>query len=219
MQLLGVEIAARHPVADKGVVVPAVPQPFDDLDEFDGAVVALAVLVMLLAAEIVGFVDGRRRHDVPAGAAAADMVERGEFAGDVIGLVVARRRGGAEADMLGDDGERRQQGQRIEIGHVLRPAGERGEPAVAHRNRVGDEHQVELTALGGLGDLRRNGQNWCRHRSARRDAARRRHGCRSDEKGAELHLLVGTIGSHGISAPGHVVLYRKREASVEQQHV
>src|SRR5438094_2301917 len=47
-------------------------------------------------------------------------------------------------------GESRQQRQRIEIGHVLRPAAERLELAVARRHRVGDEHQVELAAFGGL---------------------------------------------------------------------
>ena len=41
----------------------------------------------------------------------------------------------------------------IEIGHVLRPAAERLELAVARRHCVGDEHQVELAALGGLRDL------------------------------------------------------------------
>ena len=55
--------------------------------------------------------------------------------------------------MLRHRGERRQQRQRIEIGHVLRPAAERLEFAVARRHRVGDEHQVELAALGGLCDL------------------------------------------------------------------
>ena len=50
-------------------------------------------------------------------------------------------------------GERRQQRQRIEIGHVLRPAAECLELAVARRHRVGDEHQIELAALSGLRDL------------------------------------------------------------------
>jgi len=36
MQLRRVEIAAGDAVADKGVVVPAVPQPADDIGELDG---------------------------------------------------------------------------------------------------------------------------------------------------------------------------------------
>src|SRR5580700_1340080 len=66
----------------------------------DRPVVPLAMFVMLLAAKIVGFRQIRRGHHVPAGAAAADMVERGEFAGDVVGLVVARRRSRDDADMF-----------------------------------------------------------------------------------------------------------------------
>ena len=50
-------------------------------------------------------------------------------------------------------GERRQQGHRIEIGHVLRPALKRAELAVTHSNRIRDEHQIELAALGDLRDL------------------------------------------------------------------
>ena len=55
--------------------------------------------------------------------------------------------------MLGHCGERGQQRQRIEIGHVLRPPAQRREIAVAHCDCIGDEHQVELAAFGGLGDL------------------------------------------------------------------
>src|SRR5271169_1544175 len=50
-------------------------------------------------------------------------------------------------------GDRRQQSQRVEVDHVLRPAAQRGELAVAHRDRIRDEHQVELATLGGLRDL------------------------------------------------------------------
>jgi hypothetical protein len=49
--------------------------------------------------------------------------------------------------------ERRQQGQRIKVGHILRPTRERGKLSLAHRNRVSNEHQVELATLGGSCDL------------------------------------------------------------------
>jgi hypothetical protein len=100
MQLGRIEIAASSAITDKRVVVPAVPKPAHDLGKLDGAVVALVVLEMRLAAEIVCLRQIRRGDDVPAGAAAADMIERGEFARDVVGLVVTllhgsvvRRRG------------------------------------------------------------------------------------------------------------------------------
>src|SRR5271166_4438963 len=81
------------------------------------------------------------------------MVERGKFAGDMVRLIIAGGCSRDEPDMCCDRGERRQQGHRIEIGHVLRPALKRAELAVTHRNRIRDKHQVELTALRYLSDL------------------------------------------------------------------
>ena len=110
MQLRRIEIAAGGAVADERIILPAVPQPAHDFGELDDPVVALVMLEMRIAAEILGFRQVRRGDDVPAGAAAADMIERGEFAGDVVGLVVARRRRRHEADMLGHRVDRGQQG-------------------------------------------------------------------------------------------------------------
>ena len=81
------------------------------------------------------------------------MVKLGKFAGDMIGLIIAGGCSRDEPDMRRHGGERRQQGHRIEIGHVLRPALKCAELAVTHRNRIRHEHQVELTALGDLRDL------------------------------------------------------------------
>src|ERR1700724_1848546 len=69
MQLGGVGIAPGDAVADERVVVPTVPQPAHDLDELDRTFVALAMLIMLLAAEIVGLREIRRGHHIPFGAA------------------------------------------------------------------------------------------------------------------------------------------------------
>ena len=74
-------------VADEGVVGAAVPQTGDDIVELARAAIALVVLDMLVEAEIERGVRIGGGDDVPAGAAAADMVERGEAARDVIGLV------------------------------------------------------------------------------------------------------------------------------------
>src|SRR5262249_60698378 len=59
MDFRRVEIAAGGAVAQKRVVVPAVPQPLHDLDELHRAVITLAVGEMLLAAEIPRLVDRR----------------------------------------------------------------------------------------------------------------------------------------------------------------
>ena len=89
-------------VADEGVVGKAVPQAGHDIVEFARAAIALVVLDMLVEPEIQRRVGVGGRHDVPAGAAAADMVERGEAAGDVIGRVEGGRGGGDQPDRLGD---------------------------------------------------------------------------------------------------------------------
>ena len=153
MQPLRIEKLPAGLVADEGVVVPAVPQRGDDIGEFAGAFVALAVLEVLIAAEILRFFLLARRDQVPAGAAAADMVEGGELARHVIRLVVARGRGGDEPDMARRAGQRRKQGDRLEIGDVLRRAAQRVNMRLSHADIVGEEDHVELGTLGGLRQL------------------------------------------------------------------
>ena len=75
------------------------------------------------------------------------MVERGEGAGQVIGLGVGRRAGGGEAELRRRHGQRRQQGHRLEL------ADGRGMLAVAGGEAVAQEEHVELGALGGRGDV------------------------------------------------------------------
>jgi hypothetical protein len=57
---------------------------------------------VLVAAEILRLFLHARGDQVPAGAAAADMVEGSELARHVERLVVAGARGGDEADAAGD---------------------------------------------------------------------------------------------------------------------
>ena len=146
MQLRRIEIEPALGVADEGVVGKAVPQAGDDIVEFARAAIALVMLDMFVEAEIQRRVGIGRRHDVPAGAAAADMVERGEAAGNVIGLVEGRRCGGDQADMLGDGGQRRQQRERLERRHRV-AAPQRLDRHVEHGQMVGHEEGVELRRL------------------------------------------------------------------------
>ncbi len=88
-------------VADPGIVGPAVPQSGHDVVELPRAAIALAVLHMLVEAEIERGVRIGRGDDVPAGAAAGDPIERGEAPRDVIGRVERGRAGGDEPDALG----------------------------------------------------------------------------------------------------------------------
>ena len=50
----GIEKPPGLAVIFEGIVVPAVPQSFDDLDEFMGAAITFVMLVVLIEAEILG---------------------------------------------------------------------------------------------------------------------------------------------------------------------
>ena len=82
MQLLGIEIDAALDVANESVVGPGIPEAGDDVVEFAGAGVALVVLHVLFEAEVERRVGIGGGDDVPARAAAADVIERGEAARD-----------------------------------------------------------------------------------------------------------------------------------------
>ena len=98
VQLVGIEIESLRDVADEGVVRPGIPQAGDDVVELARAAVAFAVLHVIAHAEIERRVGIGGRDDIPAGAAAAEMIERSEPPRDVIGRVERGRAGGDEAD-------------------------------------------------------------------------------------------------------------------------
>src|SRR3546814_13267207 len=80
----------------------------------------MAVMTRLPKIQALGLID--RGDDVPACAAAADMVERREHPGHMIGLLIACRSRRNEADPTGVCGHRRQEGQRSQIGDECRHA-------------------------------------------------------------------------------------------------
>ena len=125
---------------------PAVPQPGHHVVELARAAVALAVLHMLVQPEIERRVRIGGGDDVPAGAAAAQMIERGEAPRDVIGRIEGGRAGGDEPDALGDLRQRRQQRERLERGRRV-AALERIHRHVEHGHMVGHEKGVELRPL------------------------------------------------------------------------
>ncbi len=81
MHFLRVIIDTGCLVADEGVLVPAIPQTVDHFGELGGAIVAVGMRRMLVPAmvECFGLVVGG--HQVPSGAAGADLVQRGKLAG------------------------------------------------------------------------------------------------------------------------------------------
>ncbi|CUI61657.1 Uncharacterised protein [Achromobacter xylosoxidans] len=153
MQLGRVEILAAVLVAQEGVVLPAVPQAQHHVVELGGAGIAAGVLDVLVQVEVLRLALAAGSDQVPARAAAADVVERGELARHVVRLVVGGRNRGDQADFLGHGGQRRQQRQRLEV-VAARGARQRRQVGVAHADRVGQEDGVEL---GGLGATRQLG--------------------------------------------------------------
>ena len=129
-------------VANEGVVGKAVPQARHHVVELARAGVALAMLHVLLQPEVQRRIRIGGGDDVPAGASAADVVERGEPAGDVVGRVEGGRAGGDQADVLGHRGQGRQQRERLERGHGV-AALQRLDRHVQHRQMIGHEEGVE----------------------------------------------------------------------------
>src|SRR5690606_15927296 len=124
------------------------------IEEFLGALVAFAVVRQRVLVEVQRL--GRRRggHQVPAGAAVGDPVQRGELAGQVVGLVVGGAHGADQADTLGHRRQGGQQGERFQSGAAggerqLLQAGTTVAGGGGHR--VGDEDGVERGRFGGAG--------------------------------------------------------------------
>ena len=94
-----IDIAARRLVARERVAVVAAPQAAHHIDELLAALVTVAMRGMDRLAEIGGVLIAAAGDQIPAGAAAGQMIERGERARDVVGLVVGGRRGRDEAEV------------------------------------------------------------------------------------------------------------------------
>ncbi len=152
VHLGGIEIQALFDIAHKSVVGEGIPQPGDDVIEFTRALVAFGVLHMVVEPEIQRGVGIGSGDDIPPRAAAGNMIERGEAAGDVIGLVERGRSGRDQADMFGGACQRRQQRERLERGHGV-AALERVDRHVQHGQMVGHEEGVELSGLEFLDQL------------------------------------------------------------------
>ncbi len=71
MDLAGVGKDARRRIVNDSIVLPAIPEPRDDIQVFPGALVTLAMRRMFGQAEILCRLRRGRGDDVPAGAAVA----------------------------------------------------------------------------------------------------------------------------------------------------
>ena len=146
MELRRIEIDPGRLVAHERVVGKGIPEPRDDIEKLARPVVSLGVRHVLRETEVQRGIGVRRRHDVPAGAAAAQMVERCEAPRDVERRIEGGRRRGDETDPLGDGGERGEQREGLEGGDGV-AAFQRLHRHVEHREVIGHEERVEPRRL------------------------------------------------------------------------
>ena len=134
MHLVDVEIEPSLAILDEGVVLPCVPQPQHHIGEFARPRITLGGRRMGGAAETVGLGGRGRGHEVPAGPAAADLVQRREQARDVIGFDEAGGEGRHQADVPCQDRQRGEHGHRLDAGNraaalpdlrIIRPEGDK----------------------------------------------------------------------------------------------
>src|SRR5262249_7921178 len=88
VQFRMVEVLAGFLVAQEGFVAPRVPQTHHYIGEFLGPAVALGMRLVFFPAEIHRLHFAPAGDDVPADTAAAEVIERGEFARDRKGVAV-----------------------------------------------------------------------------------------------------------------------------------
>jgi hypothetical protein len=146
VQLVRIEIKPAFRIADEGVVRPGIPEAGHDVIKFPRATITFAVLHMIGHAEIQRRVWVGCGDDVPAGAAAAEMVERGEAPGDEVGRIERGRAGSHKPQMLGHHRQGREQRKRLERRDRMAVL-ERVERHVEHGQMIGHEKRVEFRPL------------------------------------------------------------------------
>ena len=153
MHLVGPHVDARFLVPREGVIIIGIPDASHDIDKLLGALIALRMRHMRLAAELQRIVLVAAGDDIPRGAPAGDMVERSHGACEIVGLEIGCRHRGGEADMLRHHGDGRQNRHRVHSVNARRQALRLDVFRAGRAGGVGDEKHVELAALDGLRSL------------------------------------------------------------------
>jgi len=109
MHLEGIEEQAAFLVADKGVVIPAVPQLEHDIGIFRGAFVSLLGRQMLRLAKVGRLLLVGAGDEIPADPAAAEVIEGRDHARDREWRGVGRVDRRHEPDALGHHRQRAEQ--------------------------------------------------------------------------------------------------------------
>lgn len=159
-------VTARCGIGEHGTVLPTVPQPDDDLDEFFRAPVAILMRRQIGEAEVARRSVVLGGDDIPCRTTAADMVQRREAPGNMIGVIERGRGGRDKPDMFRYPRQRSEQDRGIkrvpwpECGGFIKP------------RLIGKENRIEGAALRSAGNV-----ETLRYQRRHRDcfAAARRH--------------------------------------------
>ena len=141
MQFLLVEKLSRLPVADDGVVIPAIPEALRDLQIFVRNLVAQRMFGMRPAV-IGGSPFQRRGDDIPARPALGDQVERTKLSGNGERIGIGGRDRTGEPDFAGAGGQRRENRERLE------PVEEMRDRLLVDVETIGDKGEGNARCLG-----------------------------------------------------------------------
>ena len=133
------------------VAAPGVEQGVRRLEEALGALVALVLGQEAAAAEVLAGERIPRRDDVPRGTAIGEVVERRELPGHLVGLVERRVDGAGQPEPVGDGRKRGQHREGVRSADHVEVVDLAA--LLAQPQALGQEHEVELAAFGGLGEV------------------------------------------------------------------
>src|SRR5690606_27149967 len=133
---------------ERPVTGGGVPESPSHVDEVLGAAVAVGVVEVAAAAEVLACEGVGGRDDVPGGATVREVVDRREPAGDVEGFVERRAQGSGQPDALGDGGERGEHSRGVRTTDDVEV--EDLSLVFAQAQAFGEEEEVEESGLGGL---------------------------------------------------------------------
>ena len=81
---------ARLTVEQDRLIFDAIPERFHNIKVFASARIPIAMIDISIKPEVHRFFRHRRRDDIPASPAFADMVKRGKHPGNIVSLGVGR---------------------------------------------------------------------------------------------------------------------------------
>jgi hypothetical protein len=155
LNLCRIEESARLLVLRKGVVRPGIPETLHHLGELVGTLVARVARDMLTVAEVQRIARIGRGHEIPARAAAADVIKRGEAPRDVERFVVGCGGGGDQPDVPRHHRQRRQQRDRFKHPRSVGGRGGGEKVRLVHLADAVAISEKEKVHLAGLCDLRK----------------------------------------------------------------